>query len=288
MSISNQDKASVLIEALPYIQKYTGQTVVIKYGGNAMLSEELQDAVISDIVLLHLTGIHVVLVHGGGPDISDMLKRIGKKSEFINGLRYTDAETAEIVEMVLCGKVNKGLVNLIGNKGGKAVGISGVDGQLLKATFIDKELGFVGEVSEVNIELVENILDSGYIPVVSTIACDDDGNIFNINADTAAAKIAIALKAEALISMTDIVGLLRDRYDTDSLIKVVEADEVQGLIEDEIVTGGMIPKVGCCVDAVNNGVKKVFIIDGRMPHSILVELLTDEGIGTMFVKELDK
>ena len=288
MRFSSNDRAKVLIEALPFIKRYSGKTVVIKYGGNAMISDELKDAVMGDIVLLTLIGIRVVLVHGGGPDISNTIKTMGKETKFINGLRVTDAETAEIVEMVLCGKVNKGLVNIIGNKGGKAVGISGVDGQMLKATFIDKDLGFVGEVSEVNTELVENILDSGYIPVVSTIACDDDGNIFNINADTAAAKIAVALQAEALISMTDIVGLLRDRYDTDSLIKVVEASEVQSLIDDEIVTGGMIPKVGCCVDAVNNGVKKVFIIDGRMPHSILVELLTDEGIGTMFVKELDK
>lgn len=284
MKFSNNDRAKVLIEALPSIQKYSGKTVVIKYGGNAMISEELKDAVMGDIVLLSLIGINVVLVHGGGPEISKTIKAMGKESRFVNGLRVTDSETVEIVEMVLAGKVNKGLVNLIGNKGGKAVGLSGIDGKMLKAEFIDEALGYVGDVSEVNPEIIESLLKEKFIPVISTVACDDNGNIFNVNADTAAAQIAIALKAEALISMTDIVGLLRDRYDTDSLISTVTVDEAEELIKDGTVEGGMIPKVNCCVNAVNNGVGRVFILDGRIPHAILIELLSDEGIGTMFIK----
>lgn len=285
MKFSNNDRAKVLIEALPSIQKYSGKTVVIKYGGNAMISDELKDAVMGDIVLLSLIGINVVLVHGGGPEISKTIKAMGKESRFVNGLRVTDSETVEIVEMVLAGKVNKGLVNLIGNKGGKAVGLSGIDGKMLKAEFIDEALGYVGDVSEVNPEIIESLLKEKFIPVISTVACDDNGNIFNVNADTAAAQIAIALKAEALISMTDIVGLLRDRYDTDSLISTVTVKEAEELIKDGTVEGGMIPKVNCCVNAVNNGVGRVFILDGRIPHAILIEMLSDEGIGTMFIKE---
>ena len=288
MSISNQDKASVLVEALPYIQKYTGKTVVIKYGGNAMLSEELQDAVMSDIVLLSLTGINVVLVHGGGPDINEMLGKIGKKSEFINGLRYTDEETAEVALMVLAGKTNKQLVDKIGRTGGRAIGLCGLDGGLIKATrHTDAEgtdYGFVGDIVSINAEVIQDVIKRGYIPVISTVAhAEDAEGVYNINADTAAAEIAVALNAENLILLTDTVGVLRDPKDPETLISVIRTDEVDGLRAEGIISGGMIPKVECCVSAVNGGVK-TFIIDGRIKHSILIEMLSEEGIGTMFTK----
>ena len=288
MSIRNEDKASILIEALPYIQKYTGKTVVIKYGGNAMLSDELRDAVISDIVLLSLTGINVVLVHGGGPDMNDLLKKIGKKSEFINGLRYTDEETAEVALMVLAGKTNKQLVDKIGRTGGRAIGLCGLDGGLIKATrHTDAEgtdYGFVGDIVSINAEVIQDVIKRGYIPVISTVAhAEDTEGVYNINADTAAAEIAVALGAENLILLTDTVGVLRDPKDPETLISVIRTDEVDGLRAEGIISGGMIPKVECCVSAVNGGVK-TFIIDGRIKHSILIEMLSEEGIGTMFTK----
>ena len=289
MSIRNEDKASILIEALPYIQKYHGKTVVIKYGGNAMLSDELRDAVISDIVLLSLTGINVVLVHGGGPDMNDLLKKIGKKSEFINGLRYTDEETAEVALMVLAGKTNKQLVDKIGRTGGRALGLCGLDGGLIKATrHTDAEgtdYGFVGDIVSINADVIKDIIARGYIPVISTVAHAEDTNgVYNINADTAAAEIAVALGAENLILLTDTVGVLRDPKDPSTLISVIRTDEVDGLRAEGVISGGMIPKVECCVSAVNGGVK-TFIIDGRIKHSILIEMLSEEGIGTMFTKE---
>ncbi len=289
MSIRNEDKASILIEALPYIQKYTGKTVVIKYGGNAMLSEELRDAVISDIVLLSLTGINVVLVHGGGPDMNELLTKIGKKSEFINGLRYTDEETAEVALMVLAGKTNKQLVDKIGRTGGRAIGLCGLDGGLIKAVrHTDAEgtdYGFVGDIVSINAEVIQDVIKRGYIPVISTVAHAQDTNgVYNINADTAAAEIAVALNAENLILLTDTVGVLRDPKDPSTLISVIHTDEVDGLRAEGIISGGMIPKVECCVEAVNGGVK-TFIIDGRIKHSILIEMLSEEGIGTMFTKD---
>ncbi len=289
MSIRNEDKASILIEALPYIQKYTGKTVVIKYGGNAMLSDELRDAVISDIVLLSLTGINVVLVHGGGPDMNELLKKIGKKSEFINGLRYTDEETAEVALMVLAGKTNKQLVDRIGRTGGRALGLCGLDGGLIKATrHTDAEgtdYGYVGDIVSVDADVIKDVIAKGYIPVISTVAhAEDTCGVYNINADTAAAEIAVALHAENLILLTDTVGVLRDPSDPTSLISVIRTDEVEGLRRDGIISGGMIPKVECCVSAVRGGVK-TFIIDGRIKHSILIEMLSEEGIGTMFTKE---
>ena len=283
MKISNADRAKILTEALPYIQKYSNKILVIKYGGNAMINEELKAAVMGDIVLLSLIGVKVVLVHGGGPEISEMLNKIGKKSEFVNGLRVTDKETVDIVQMVLAGKVNKNLVNLLHNKGGKAIGLCGIDGHMIKAKKVDERLGFVGEVTDVNVAPVLDVLEKGYIPVVSTIGYDEDGNVYNINADTVAARLAGELKAESLISMTDIVGLLRDKDDPSTLIPKVYVSDVLKLIRDGVISGGMIPKVNCCIEAIRRGVNKVFIIDGRIPHSILIETLTDEGIGTMFV-----
>lgn len=285
MEISNAQRAEVLIRALPYIQKYAGKVIVVKYGGNAMINDELKRAVMGDVALLSLIGIKVVLVHGGGPEISDMLKRVGKKSEFKNGLRVTDAETAEIVQMVLAGKINKNLVNLLQSIGGKAIGLSGADGQLIKAKKTDEELGFVGDITDINIQPILDLLSHGYIPVVSTVGFDSEGNTYNINADTAAAAIAGALQAESLISMTDIAGLLRDKDDESSLISKVNICEAPQLVKDGVISGGMIPKVECCIEAMRRGVKRVFIIDGRIPHSIIIEMLTDEGIGTMFVKE---
>ncbi len=281
--ISNAQRAEVLTQALPYIQKYYNKIVVIKYGGNAMINEELKDAVMGDIVLLSLIGIKVVLVHGGGPEISDMLKRVGKESRFENGLRVTDKETAEIVEMVLAGKVNKSLVSLLQAKGGNAIGLSGMDGYLIKAKQLDPKLGFVGEITDINTKPITDMLDCGYIPVVSTVGVDDEGNIYNINADTAAARIAGMLKAESMISMTDIAGILRDKDDPSTLIEKINVSEAPLLMADGIISGGMIPKVECCVEAIRNGVKKVFILDGRIPHSILIEILSDKGLGTMFV-----
>ncbi|MBQ2750115.1 MAG: acetylglutamate kinase [Clostridia bacterium] len=284
MTISNKDRAGILVEALPYIKKYTGKIVVIKYGGNAMTSEQLKHSVMSDLILLQLVGVKVVLVHGGGPEITDMLGRVGIESKFVNGLRVTDAESMEIVQMVLAGKVNKSLVNLIECKGGKAMGLSGIDGHMLTAKVKNPDLGYVGTITGVNVAPILDVLEKGYIPVISTLGCDQDGKVFNVNADTAAAKIAGALSAESLITLTDISGILRDKNDPASLISHIEVEEAAALIADGIVSDGMIPKVECCVNAIHWGVQKVFIIDGRIEHSILIETLTDEGIGTMFYK----
>lgn len=284
MEIDIQKRANILIEALPYIKEYNGKVLVIKYGGNAMQSEELKKAVMSDVVLLSLIGIKIVLIHGGGPEITDMLAKVGKKSEFVNGLRVTDKETADIVQMVLSGKVNKSLVSLIENSGGKAIGICGCDGKMIQAKPQNPELGFVGKITDIDIKPITDLLELGYIPVVSTVGCDDEGNIYNINADTAASRIAGKLKAESFISMTDIPGVLRDKDDESTLITTVRTEEAPELIKQGIISGGMIPKINCCIEAINMGVKKVFIIDGRVPHSILIEVLTDEGIGTMFKK----
>ena len=282
---SNAQRAEVLTQALPYIRKYNGKIVVVKYGGNAMINEQLKEQVMEDIVLLHLVGVKVVLVHGGGPEISELMTRLGKETEFVDGLRVTDKEAVEIVQMVLAGKVNKSLVNLLEMKGGKAMGISGMDGRLIEAKMRNASLGYVGSITNVNIEPVTDLLEKGYIPVVSTLGCDRDGNTYNINGDTAAAFIAGALGAERLIMMTDIAGILRDRDNADTLIPLITVDEAVELFRQGVISGGMIPKVDCCIDAINRGVKKVIIMDGRVPHSILMEILTDEGAGTMFVGE---
>lgn len=276
-------RAEILTQALPYIQKYYDKIVVVKYGGNAMINEELKEAVMGDIVLLSLIGVKVVLVHGGGPEINEMLGKIGKKSQFINGLRVTDGETMDIVQMVLAGKVNKNLVNLLQNKGGKAIGLCGVDGHMIHAKKVDEKLGFAGEVTEVNVAPILDVLEKGYIPVISTVGCDKEDNTYNINADTAAARIAGELKAECLISMTDIAGLLMDKDDPSTLIPKVYVSDAPKLIRDGVISGGMIPKINCCIESIRRGVKKVFILDGRVPHAILIEILTDEGLGTMFV-----
>ena len=278
---SNAERAQVLTEALPYIRRYTGKIVVVKYGGNAMINEELKQQVMEDIVLLWLIGVKVVLVHGGGPEISDLMARLGKKPEFVDGLRVTDKETVDIVQMVLAGKVNKTLVNLIESKGGKAMGISGMDGRLIEAKMKNEKLGYVGEITNINIDPVTDLLEKGYIPIISTVGCDMKGNSYNINGDTAAAHIAGALGAERLIMMTDIAGILRDKDDPDTLIPEVTISEAKKLFEDGVISGGMIPKVDCCIEAINEGVQTVIIMDGRVPHSILMELLTDEGAGTM-------
>jgi len=277
------EKAQVLIQALPYIQKYAGKTVVIKYGGNAMVSDHLKEAVMSDIVLLSLVGIHVVLVHGGGPEITQMLEKTGKESKFVNGLRYTDEETVEIVQMVLAGKLNKSLVQLIGAHGGKALGLCGLDAGLMKAEKMvrGQDLGFVGEITEVNPEPIIDIIDKGYIPVIASVACSGRDTVYNVNADTAAAHIAAELGAENLILMTDIRGLLTDKNDENTLIPLVNASEVPALKSKGIISGGMIPKIDCCVEAVRRGVHRAHIIDGRIEHSILVEMLSNEGVGTM-------
>ena len=282
---SNAQRAEVLTQALPYIQQYNGKIVVVKYGGNAMINEQLKEQVMEDIGLLHLVGVKVVLVHGGGPEISELMTRLGKETEFVDGLRVTDKEAVEIVQMVLAGKVNKSLVNLLEMKGGKAMGISGMDGRLIEAKMRNASLGYVGSITNVNIEPVTDLLEKGYIPVVSTLGCDRDGNTYNINGDTAAAFIAGALGAERLIMMTDIAGILRDRDNADTLIPLITVDEAVELFRQGVISGGMIPKVDCCIDAINRGVKKVIIMDGRVPHSILMEILTDEGAGTMFVGE---
>lgn len=282
--MDNAQRAQVLIHALPYIQKYTNKIIVVKYGGNAMISDELKDAVMGDIVLLSLIGIKVVLVHGGGPEITHMLQAVGKETKFVNGLRVTDKETVDIVQMVLAGKVNKSLVNLLHRKGGKAIGLCGIDGHMIEAEMLNSDLGYVGEITKVNVEPITDVLEKGYIPVISTVGCDNDGNVYNINADTAAAKIAGILGAESLISMTDIEGILRDKDDPSTLISKILVDEAPRLVEEGVISGGMIPKVECCIDAINSGVRKVFIIDGRIPHAILIETLTNEGIGTMFVR----
>lgn len=286
MNISNSERARILVHALPYIQEYNGKIVVIKYGGNAMINEKLKDSVMRDIVLLSLIGVKVVLVHGGGPEITEMLGKIGKESRFVDGLRVTDKETAEVVQMVLAGKINKSLVNLIQLKGGKSIGLSGLDGHMIEAAKKDERLGFVGDITNVNVEPILDVLEKGYIPVVSTVGCDSEGNVYNINADTAAAKIAGELKAESLISLTDISGILYDKDDPTTLIPVITLSDAEKLVEEGVINGGMIPKVECCTNAIKWGVTKVFIIDGRVPHSILIETLTDEGIGTMFKRDV--
>ena len=284
MDISTASRAEVLTQALPYIKRYAGTTIVVKYGGNAMTNAELQKAVMSDIVLMSLVGINVVLVHGGGPEISDMLKKTGKESRFVNGMRYTDEETIDIVQMVLAGKVNKDLVKMLCSGGGKAVGLSGLDGGMLFAEkmIMGEDVGFVGEITEVNADVITDVIDRGYIPVISTVAAGKGGEVYNINADIAAAHIAATLGAKKLILMTDIVGLLRDKDDSSTLIPVVNVSEVNNLKGQGIISGGMIPKIDCCVEAVRRGVSRAHIIDGRIPHSILIELFSDEGIGTMF------
>jgi len=280
--ITHAQRATVLMEALPYITKYHNKIIVIKYGGAAMLNDGLKRQVMGDIALLHLVGIRVVLVHGGGPEISELLGRMGKQTEFIDGLRVTDKETAEVVQMVLAGKINKGLVALMETFGRHAIGLSGLDGRMIAAEQMDPALGFVGEITGIDPQPIFDVLESGYIPVISTLGCDEEGNVYNINADTAAARIAAALGAESLISMSDIPGLLRDVEDESSLIRKLSADEIPDLVEEGVISGGMIPKVDCCVEALRGGVRRVFILDGRVPHSILIEVLTDAGIGTMF------
>lgn len=282
---SNAQRAEVLTQALPYIRQYNGKIVVVKYGGNAMINEHLKEQVMEDIVLLSLVGVKVVLVHGGGPEINDLMEKLGKKAEFVDGLRVTDKETVDIVQMVLAGKVNKSLVNLLGMKGGRAMGLSGMDGKLIEATVKDPRLGYVGKITRVNIEPIVDLLEHGYIPVVSTIGCDDEGRAYNINGDTAAAFIAGALGAERLIMMTDIAGILKDKNDPKSLIPHVTEAEAKALYASGIISGGMIPKVDCCIEAIDCGVKNVIIMDGRVPHSILMEILTDEGAGTMVSKD---
>ena len=278
---SNAQRAEVLTQALPYIKRYNGKTVVIKYGGNAMVNEHLKEQVMEDIVLLWLIGVKVVLVHGGGPEISDLMARLGKVPQFIDGLRVTDKETVDIVQMVLAGKVNKSLVSHLESKGGNAMGISGIDGGLIKATVKNPKLGFVGKITNVNIAPVEDLLRNGYIPVISTVASDNDGNVYNINGDTAEDYIAGALGAERLIMMTDIAGLLKDKDDPSTLIPHVTIEEAEQLKKQDVISGGMIPKIDCCIEAISHGVKNVVIMDGRVPHSILMEILTDEGAGTM-------
>ncbi len=288
MELDAATRAKVLVEALPHIQDYYGKTVVVKYGGNAMINEELKEAVIHDIVLLNLVGIKVVMVHGGGPEINEMLKKTGKTSKFINGLRYTDEETMDIVQMVLCGKINKDLVTLLGNAGGIGIGLGGMDAGLFEATrHVDEDgtdYGYVGDIVKVNPQPVIDMLDRGYIPVVSTVAKGVDGDkAYNINADLAASKLATALKAKKLILLTDVRGLLRDYHDDSTLIKQLKVSEVPRLIKEGIISGGMIPKVDCCVEAIRNGVSRANIQDGRVKHSILIELLSNDGVGTMFM-----
>ena len=283
-NFSNSERAEVLTAALPYIKKYSGKTVVIKYGGNAMINEELKQQVMEDIALLWLIGVKVVLVHGGGPEISHIMKRLGKEAVFIDGLRVTDKETVDIVQMVLAGKINKTLVNLIQMKGGHAVGLSGIDGGILEAKVKDERLGYVGEITKVRPQPIQDLLEKNYIPVVSTVASDRQGNTYNINGDTAAAYLAGALGAERLIMMTDIAGILRDKDDPSTLIPHITVSEAKKLYDEGIISGGMIPKVDCCIEALEHGVNNVVIMDGRIPHSILMELLTDEGAGTMVMK----
>ena len=282
-NISNSERSEILVQALPYIQKYQNKPVVIKYGGNAMINEELRDAVMTDIVLLRSVGVNVVLVHGGGPEISEMLNRIGKESRFVDGLRYTDKETIDVVQMVLAGKVNKHLVQLISKHGGKSIGLCGLDGDMIKARKYTKaDIGFVGEITEINTDVINHTLENKYIPVISSVAAGENGEVYNINADTAAASLAAALHAEKLLLMTDISGLLMDKEDESTLIHDVQVSEIPSLKSQGVISGGMIPKIDCCVEAVRRGVLQTNIIDGRIPHSILMELFTDEGFGTMF------
>ena len=280
-SFSNAERAEVLTQALPYIKRYTGKTVVVKYGGNAMINPDLKQQVMDDIVLLWLIGVKVVLAHGGGPEISSMMDKLGKKPEFVDGLRVTDKETVDIVQMVLAGKVNKTLVTLLEHRGGKAIGLCGMDGNLIEAKMKNPKLGYVGEVTKINIQSVSDLLEKGYIPVISTLGCDEDGNAYNINADTAAAHIAGALGAERFILMTDIAGILKDKDDPSTLIPEISLSEADQLFDSGVISAGMIPKVQCCVTAIKAGVKNVVIMDGRVPHSILMELLTNEGAGTL-------
>ena len=287
LDITNAQRAEILTQALPYIQKYYGKIIVIKYGGNAMINDQLKEQVMEDIVLLHLVGVEVVLVHGGGPEITETLKRMGKDSVFMNGLRVTDKETADVVQMVLAGKINKSLVNLLQIKGGAAIGLSGLDGHMIKAEMKNKDLGYVGEITDVDIKPIIDLINNDYIPVVSTIGCDNEGNVYNINADTAAAYIAGKMGAERLITMTDIEGILRDKNDPKSLISCLDIPEAKELFDSGVISGGMIPKVQCCIDAMEHGVHKVTILDGRVPHALLIETLTDEGAGTMVVKSKD-
>ena len=281
---SNAERAEVLTAALPYIKKYSGKVVVIKYGGNAMINPQLKEQVMEDVVLLWLIGVKVVLIHGGGPEINETMNKLGKKAEFVNGLRVTDRETVDIVQMVLAGKVNKTLVNLIQMKGGHAVGVSGIDGGILEAKMKDEALGYVGEITKVRTQPITDLLEKNYIPVISTVASDRQGNTYNINGDTAAAYIAGALGAERLIMMTDIAGILMDKDDPATLIPYITVEEAKKLYDSGVVSGGMIPKVDCCIEALEKGVNNVVIMDGRIPHSILMELLTDEGAGTMVMK----
>lgn len=275
--------SQVLIQALPYIQKYKDKVIVIKYGGNAMINEELKDAVMGDIVLLHAIGIKVVLVHGGGPEITDMLRRVGKKSEFVDGLRVTDEETVELVQMVLAGKVNKSLVDLVSRKGGRAIGLCGIDAGMIRARMADSRLGYVGEITDIDIRPIADVLEKGYIPIISTVGSDDEGNVYNINADTAASRIAGALQTESLIIMTDAPGVLQEKTDPTTLIPKIFVSDTLRLAKEGVLDGGMIPKVDCCKDAIRRGVNRVFILDGRVPHAILIEIFTDAGLGTMFV-----
>ena len=285
MELKNNMRSQVLIDALPYIQKYHDKIVVVKYGGNAMTNDELKDAVMNDIVLLSMVGIKVVLVHGGGPEMNAMLKRVGKESKFIGGLRYTDEETIDIVKMVLCGKVNKELVSALQMHGGKALGLCGCDGQMIVAQKLmgEVDLGYVGDIKKITTKPIIDAINNGYVPIISTVGIGEDGHSYNINADTAASRIAACLRAENLILMTDIVGLLEDKDDDSTLIPTVNVSEVPYLKKKGIISGGMIPKIDCCVEAVRRGVRKTSIIDGRIPHSILIELLTNEGIGTQFI-----
>jgi len=282
--LTGLERAEVLTQALPYIRHYNGRVIVVKYGGKAMQSDELREQVMEDIVLLRLIGVKIVLVHGGGPEISDFMTKLGKKPEFVDGLRVTDKETASIVQMVLAGKVNKELVSLIEKKGGTAIGISGIDGRLIEAKMKDERLGFVGDVTTINIKPVNDLIENGYIPVICTVGTDDDGNVYNINGDTAAAYIAGALDAESMILMTDVKGVLRDMTDPKSLIPELTVSDAEKLKDEGVIAGGMIPKVGCCIKALEKGVKNVVIMDGTVPHSILTELLTDEGAGTLIRK----
>lgn len=285
LEFTNLERAEVLTQALPYIKKYNGEIIVVKYGGNAMINEQLKEQVMEDIALLWLIGVKVVLVHGGGPEINEVMDKFGKKPEFVNGLRVTDKETVDIVQMVLAGKVNKSLVSLVQMKGGHAVGLSGIDGGLIEAEVKDEKLGYVGKITKIRTQPITDLLEKNYIPVISTVAGDRHGNVYNINGDTAAAFIAGALNAERLLMMTDIAGILRDRDDPTSLIPELTIEEAKKLFDEGIISGGMIPKVDCCIDAIEKGVKNVTILDGRIQHSILMELLTDEGAGTMVIKE---
>ena len=284
MEFSNAERAEVLTAALPYIKKYNGKTVVIKYGGNAMVNEQLKQQVMEDIVLLWLIGVKVVLIHGGGPEINETMEKLGKEAVFVDGLRVTDKETVDIVQMVLAGKVNKTLVNLLQTKGGHAVGVSGIDGGIIEATAKNEVLGYVGKITKIRTQPITDLLEKNYIPVISTVASDRQGNVYNINGDTAAAHIAGALGAERLIMMTDIAGILKDKDDPSTLIPQITVSEAKKLYEDHVISGGMIPKVDCCIEALAHGVNNVIIMDGRIPHSILMELLTDEGAGTMVTK----